>query len=314
MPAAKSSRDLQIVDPVLTNIARAFKPSGFIASEVLPIVPVSVDAGQYPVFDGFFDAGTDNKVSDRAVTPEVDFSFSTDSFLCEDYRLKATITKKEERNANGALRLRQNKLDVVLTQMAIRREVRAANLLKKTSNGGQLTLGANTSNKWNTDAATIEADIMTAATAVYSATGVGTNTIVIPYLVAYAMAVQQDVREILKYTVNGSDIIKMGDRILPATLHGHKVLIPKGTIQNTANDGATRSLTEIWGDSVRLLYVPEGGGGWGIPATGYTFQSEPEVVDRWVDNDPPVENVRAWETKDEKVCAPSLGYEIGDTL
>ena len=314
MPAAKSPRDLQIVDPVLTNVARAFKPSGFIADQVLPIVPVDVDAGQYPVFDGFFDSATNNKVADRSVTPEVDFTFSTDTFVCEDYRLKATITKKEERNANGALRLRQNKLDVVLTQMAIRREVRAADLLRKTTNGGALTLGAGVSNKWNVDAATIEADIQTGATAVYNATGVGTNTIVIPYLVAYAMSTQQDIREILKYTVNGGDIISMGDRILPATLHGHKVLIPKGTVRNTANDGATRTLAEIWGDHVRLLYVPEGGGGWGIPATGYTFQSQPEVVDRWKDNDPPVENIRAWETKDEKICAPSFGYEITDVL
>ena len=314
MADAKSPRDLQIVDPVLTNIARAFKPSGFIASDILPIIPVDVDAGQYPVFDGFFDDDADNKVSDRAVTPEVDFEFSTDQYLCEDYRLKATITKKEERNAHGAVRLRQNKLDVVLTRMAIRRERRAADLLRKTTNGGQLTLGAAPSNNWNVDAATIETDIKTGATAVYSATGMSTNTIVIPYLVAYEIAMQQDIREIVKYTVNGQDVLRVGDGLLPSVLHGHKVVIPKGALRNTAAEGATRSLSEIWGDHVRLLHVPEGGGGWGIPATGYTFQSEPEVVDRWKDNDPPVENIRAWESKDEKVCAPSLGYEIASVL
>lgn len=314
MADAKSPRDLQIVDPVLTNVARAFKPSGFIASDILPIVPVDVDAGQYPIFDGFFDDDADSKVADRAVTPEVDFKFSTDQYLCEDYRLKATITKKEERNAHGAVRLRQNKLDVVLTRMAIRREKRAADLLRKTSNGGQLTLGANAGNKWNVDAATIEADIKTGATAAYSATGMTTNTIVIPYLVAYEIALQQDIREMVKYTVSGEKILQVGDQLLPATLHGHKVIVPKGAMRNTAAEGATRSLSEIWGDSVRLLHVPEGGGGWGIPATGYTFQSEPEVVDRWKDNDPPVENIRAWETKDEKICAPALGYEIADVL
>lgn len=311
---AKNSRDLQFVDAVLTNVARAFRPSGFISQTILPRVPVEVDSGKYPVFDGFFDDDTDPKVADRVETPEVDFEWSEDTYYCEDYRLKASITKKEERNAHSVLRLRQNKLTTVQTRMAIRRERRVAEMLRKTTNGGQLNLGAGVSNKWNVDAATIEADIKTGSLASYNATGLGTNTIVIPYEVAYEMAIQQDIREIIKYTVPGDRILIEGERVLPAVLHGHKVVIPKGAMRNTAKEGATKSLSDIWSDSVRLIYVPEGGGGWGIPATGYTFVAEPEIVDRWRDDDPPVEFVRAWECVDEKVAAPDLGYEINDVL
>lgn len=315
MAAAKSSRDLQFVDAVLTNVARAYKPHGFIADTVAPRIPVQLDSGKYPVFDGFFDDDVDPKVGDRAETPEVDFTWSEDTYLCEDYRLAASITKKEERNAHSVLRLRQNKLDIVLSRMAIRRERRVAEALRKTSNGGLLTLGANTSNKWNTGAsADIEGDIKTGAVAVYNETGYVTNVIAMSFLVAYEIALNPDIREIVKYTVDGREVLRLGDRLLPSTLHGHRVVIAQGAMRNTAKEGATRSLTDIWADHVRLLYVPEGGGGWGIPATAYQFEAEPQVVDRWRDNDPPVEKVRAWECVDEKVCGPSMGYEIGDVL
>jgi hypothetical protein len=317
MAYANNTRDLQIIDPVLTEVARRYTPDGFIYNRVLPSITVDKDAGQYPVFtkEYWFRVLAESRVADRAETPEVAFEWSTDSFLCEDFRLKATITAKERRQAHAALKLEMQKLEHLLGQMALAREVRAAQLLRTTSNGGSLTLGANTSNKWNTDAATIEADVKTGKLAVYKRTGRVPNVIVIPYLVAAEVAVQQDIRELLKYTVNAQQILSTGEFILPSKLWGMDVVVPQGALYDTGNEGATvTDLTEIWGDSVRLLHVSPRGGGWGIPSVGYSFKALPEEVDRWRSDDPPVDNIRAWECVDEKVCAPELGYEIGDTL
>jgi hypothetical protein len=317
MPHTRAARELQIVDPVLSNLARSFRPSGFIYDRLFPTVDVELDSGLYPIFDDayWFGDDVDNKVSDRAETPEVDFRWSTEGYLCEDYRLKATITKKERRQAHQALKLERNKVEFVLTRMAMRRERRGAALLRHTSNGGQLTGGhATPGAKWNTDAATIELDVKNAKVGVYQQTGMVPNTIVIPYLVACEIALQQDIREIVKYTVNGLQVIGEGEAILPKKLWGLEVVVPQGAMVNTAKEGAAMSLSEIYADHVRVLYVAPGGGGWGIPSTAYSFKAEAEVVDRWKDNDPPVENLRAWECVDEKVCAPQLGYEISDVL
>lgn len=315
----RNARDLQIVDAVLTNIARAYKPAGFIYGQVFPSIPVQLDAGLYPIFDGFFDDDVDNKVSDRAETPEVDFQWSTDTYLCEDFRLKASYTKKEERQAHSILMLRQNKLEVVLTRMAIRRERRAAVVLQDSgTTGGQLTGGSHTpATKWDTGAAaTVEADIKTAKIAVYRKTGMTTNTIVLPFEVAYAIAMDPEVRKQIRYDATGKpvDYVQAGEQILPGSLHGHRVIIPAGAMRNTAKEGAPKVLADIWGKSARLLYLPSGQGGWGIPSTGYSFVAEGEAVDRWRENDPPVEYVRAWECRDEKVCGPELGYEIKATI
>ena len=323
MPAATGNPiGLRGVDQFLTSVARAYKPHGLAAERVAPSISVTRDSDLYPIFPGFFDDETDNKVPDRAPTPVIDFEWSTDTYLCEDYRLAADVTDKELRNAHNVLRLRQNKLDTVLIRMALRRERRIAATLRQVGDGGQLTGGSHVpAVKWDqgtaTTPATIEKDIKTAVLACYNKTAMRPNTLLMDFLVAYEVALDPSIREIIKQSTAGSErmeLLALGDRVLPSQLHGLNVVVVEGAMRNTANKGATRSLASIYGDEARVLYVANGGGGWGIPSTAYTFKSKPEVVDRWQENDPPVEFVRAWECVDEKVCAPDTGYSIRDTL
>lgn len=317
MTGTRDTRNLQIIDPVLSDIAVHYKPAGMVYDEIVSSHPVDVDAGQYPVFDESFffaDSEVNSKVADRAQTPEIDYSWSTDTYLCEDYRLKVSISDKERRQVNDALRLEQSKTERLMLAMALRREVRLATKLLKTNggNGGKLNLGNAATAHWDLDTATIEADIKAGSLAVYDATGMSTNTIVIPYKVAYAAAIQQDIRQILQYTVNGLEILQLGDRLLPSVLHGHKVIVPK-VQKNLNKPGRTKSLTEVWGTSCRLLHINPSAG-WGDPTVAYSFKSRPEQVDRWRENDPPVDYIRAWEAVDEKIVAPDLGYELSGCL
>ncbi len=318
----KSARELQVVDPVLSSLARRYTPSGFIYNSLFPTINVDKDSGLYPVFDSaywFGDDTGDNKVSDRAETPEVDFAWSTEAYLCEDYRLQTTLTRKERSQAHGSLKLEQNKLEFLLDRMAMRRERRGAALLRHISNGGQLTGGVATPTvKWNqgttTTPATIEKDVKAGKLAVYNKTARVPNTLVLPYLVAAEIAVDPTIRELIKYTVNGTQVLEAGEFILPKTLWGMRVVVPQGAMVNTAREGGAMNLQEIYGDSVRLLYVAPSGGGWGIPSVAYSFKALPEEVDRFRTDDPPVDHVRAWECVTEKVCAPDVGYEINDVL
>jgi hypothetical protein len=321
MPFTKSARDLQVVDPVLSSLARRYTPEGFIYSQLFPTIDVDKDSGLYPVFDDayWFSDDVDNKVSDRAETPEVDFTWSTEPYLAEDYRLQTTVTRKERRQAHASLRLEQNKLEYLLTRMAMRRERRGAALLRDVSNGGQLTGGVSTPTvKWNAgttaNPATIEKDIKAGKLAVYNKTARVPNTLVLPYLVAAEIAVDPTIREILKYTVNAREVLSTGEFVLPSVLWGMKVVIPQGAMVNTAREGGAKTLAEIYGDSVRLLYVAANGGGWGIPSVAYSFKALPEEVDRFRTDDPPVDHIRAWECVTEKVCAPDVGFEINDVL
>ncbi len=322
MPDIKATRDLQLVDQVLSNIARQYTNPSYAYDSICPKLRVQYESGRFPVFDtGFFGDDTDDdtdgdvtKVSDRAPTPEISFEFSTDTYFCEDYRLKESITAKERRQAAPGVRIDQSKLTHLLEHMAIRREVRLAKILTDSgTTGGELTGGtAAPSNAWTVDAATIEADIKTGALAVRDEIGRLTNTILFDLAVAYAVAVQADIREIIKYTVPGDRIIAGGVAVLPPQIHGHKVVVSEA-IRNTAKKGATESKSAVWADDARLLFVPPSPG-WGTPAVCYAFEVFGETVDRWKENDPPIEYVRAWEDLDEKVCAPNGGYTLTSLL
>lgn len=319
--ASNRPRGLQIYDPVLTNIARRYKSHGFIGRTVIPTIPVKLLSSQYPIFTKaywFQQAVLDNRVVDRSPANEIDFEWSTDSYLAEEYALKVGWTDLELAQADSALKLQSLKTEFLTHQMELAHEVRVAALLKKISAGtpGALNLGAAPSNNWDVDAATIEVDIKTGVIAIYDKTGLVPNVMVIPYKVAYAMALQEDIRAILRSDATGKGVeyLTLGSRIIPAVIHGMKVIIPMGGQLDVNGEGAaTESISEIWGDDVRLLYVNEGAE-WGIPTVAYQLSHTKKKVTRFSQIDPDIDYVREMERYDLKVVAPDAAYELQDLL
>jgi hypothetical protein len=325
---------LQIIDPVLTNLALNYRSKGFAYDQIVSNMDVATNAGQYPVWslEDFMRDDVDDIVDARSETPEIDFSYDLKPYALTPRRLKVTITNEERSQAHSALRLEQTKVRGLMDRFAIRRERRLAAALRKTTNGGQLTSGAGVSVKWDAGTsgtpATIEKDIKAGRKAVYDATGQMVDTLIMSWSVAYAVALDVSIREIIKYTVPGDMIIRDGEAILPKTLHGLNVVIAGGKV-NTARKGATASLADIWDDNVRLIKrVPDNS--WGEPATIYSLRGlvdgqRPDgnggpdqpghlLVDRWRTPDPPVDHVRGWEKVQDLVVAPDVGYEIADVL
>jgi hypothetical protein len=315
--ATNSPRSLQIYDPVLTNLARQYKSHGFIARDILPTIPTNTLSAQYPIFtkEFWFQNDVDNRVTDRTPTKEIDWEWSMDTYLCEEYGLKVGWTDLEAQQANGALKLQQNKTTYLTHKMELAHEVRVAALLRKTTNGGGLNLGTAPSVNWDQDSATIELDIKAGVLAMYDAGVPAPNIIVIPYKVAYAMALQEDIRAILRSDATGQGVpyLTLGSRILPAVIHGMRVVIPQGPQIDSGRGGTAGTISEIWGDHVRLLYT-DSSASYGTPAVAYLIQHTPKRVTRWRTVDPDVNYVREYEAYDLKVVAPDAGYELSALL
>lgn len=289
---------LQIVDELLTTLAKQFKPHGFIYDDLVAPIPVNRNVGRYPIFDpaSFFQNAGNLLVADDARTPMIDFNWSTDTYSCDDYRLQTKITRKEVLQASDVLRLGYSKTVGLLTTFASNREYRLAAKLQPTSvttaygSGaitGQFTNTASSpSTKWDAGVsgseATIQKDLQAAALTVYKSCGVWPNTLVINKEVALAISADYTVRETVKYLV-GTELLRVGGEagqtsqpsggagILPATLFGFRVIVADGTLTNTARPGQTASLSDIWGNNARLLYCnPQAQ--WGVPATVYSFR------------------------------------------
>lgn len=317
--AINRARALQVIDPFLSNVARRYKSDGFVADLILASIKVSKLSGQYPVFDKQFWFGndTDNKSSDRAPAKELDYTWSLESFLCEEFALKVSLTDLEKSQVESELRLRQSKAEYLAHRMNLAREVRVAALLHSTDQGGALdaAMDATPATNWDQATATIEGDIKERVLAIYDRIGMPPNTIVLPYKVAYAMAVQEDIRAILEYQITGEGLkpLQLGSRMLPRQIHGMEVVIATGQT-TTAKEGASSvTLTEIWGDDVRLLYVDKNAG-WGTPSVAYDIVHTERTVTRWNEIDPDRELIRELERRDEKVVAPEAGATLLDVL
>jgi hypothetical protein len=342
---------LQLVDEVLSNLAKQFRPEGFIYDQIVSAIPVEYNLGRYPVFDPstFFASGGALEVADDAPTPIIDFNWSHDVYQCIDRRLQTRLTRKESLQAHPALRIDVSKTMGLLTVFATNRELRLATRLRAQSNGGQITNAAITpAVKWDFGStATIQGDIQSGVLLAMKNCGKRPNTIVFDYEVALAISNDPTVKTQLQYRIGPeilsnqiADMLGGANGVLPPKLFGLQVVVADGTLFNTARPGQAMNLAGVWGQSARLVYRdpnPQ----WGTPATAYSFRGrvtdgptqapslvmpsgdggqEPgpagawAIVDRWWDYDPPGEHIRAWECVDERIVAPELGVEIQNVL
>lgn len=303
------------VNVPLSNLARLYRPQldGFIADEVCPYLPVVKESDSYYVFDQgpFYATDVDDLVPDRQEPREVSYAHSLESYQTQRRELAWTISDRERKNADSQLRLERNKQVGTLGRLMLLRERRVAALLRKTTNGGGLNLGANAAAGWDVaGTTTIESDIITGREAMRTTIGIGPNVMIIPEKVAVEMTVNSQIRDWLKYAVFQPGVNPLSEKypLLPSVFFGMRVVVP-GQIQNTAVEGQTPAYSDIWGAHVRLLYVTPGPA-IEIPSVAYTLRSEQLSTRSERVGRPRIDWYAVGQTIVEKIVAPDAGYEI----
>lgn len=304
----------------LTNLARLYRPdpNGFIADLVCPPLPVAKENDLYYVWDQgpFFATDVEDLVPDKSKPRKIEFSHSTEGYLAQKRELAWDISDRERSNADNQLRLETVKQEGVLGRLMMKKEARVAALLRKTTNGGKLTLGGNAGTKWDGAATyqTVAGDVMAGRTAMRQAIGQNPNVIVIPAAVAEGLTKTAFFTAFQAFTrgdVN-SQPLYTDYPLLPPVLWGMRVLVP-GQIQNTAKEGQTASYTDVWSEQVRLLYVTDGPA-LEEPSVAYSIRSRPLTTRRWRDEEAETDSFAVGYVGVEQVVAPAAAYEINDCL
>jgi len=308
------------INAPLTNLARLYRPRGFIADQVCPMLPVVKESDLYYVFDQgpFFATDVEDLVPDRGKPRKVEFSHTTEQYSCQKRELAWDISDRERSNADNQLNLERNKQAGTLGRLLLKREVRVAAALRKTTNGGGLTLGAAALAKWDaatTDYQDLATDVMAGKTAIRQAIGATPNVVVIPAAVAEGMH-KSLLFQALQYTygdVRARNLIEQEYPVLPNVLFGMRVIVG-GELKNTAKEGQVASYSDVWGEAVRMLYVTEGPA-LEEPSVAYSFASRQLQTRQWRDEEAEVDSFAVgFILDDAKIVAPSAGYEIDDCL
>lgn len=300
------------VDAALTNVVIAYKIGGFIADLLAPKVPVWKESDKYYVFEIDDEARIENDlIADGASANEVKFRESTESYFCEEYGLKTLITKRQKDNADSVLRLEQRRVKSLKQKVLVGRESRVATMARALANyatGLKTTLTG--TSQWSdaSYAGDPLKEIQTWASAVKKACGLLPNVIVMPYDVAIEFVNNTKVIDRYKYTK--ADMIE--EIWIPKVIQGMKVLVP-GVNENTANEGASVNLNDIWGNDVILARVNYAGAKEEL-SKFYNFQKADFRVTKWANNDPEGTYVKDSTIEDPKTVSTIAGYLAKDVI
>lgn len=254
----------------LNNLVTGYHPSGFIAEQVAPVIPVKNESDYYYKYDklqAFRLGRSDGKASlraDKARAKQLNFGATLDSYIAEEYALEATVSDRELANADAPLNLVDARIrrtqDLILADY----ELRVANLVETAANypaANVVTLSG--TSQWNNASfvsqpsnqhSAIKAVVDAGKEAIRKATGGKLPThIILPRPVEVVLANDPGLVDLVKYNVtNVMSSLVEGDYLGP-TLWGMKILRPLG-MYTTAVEGETTTLTDIWGKNVLMFY------------------------------------------------------------
>tara|TARA_Y100000310_G_scaffold322097_2_gene380678 strand:- start:664 stop:1650 length:987 start_codon:yes stop_codon:yes gene_type:complete len=275
------------VDKVLTNMALGYTNAMFVADALFPRLKVAKDSDKYFVFgtvgersvfghanspaEAFvWEDGTDwNVISDGR---------TTQSYTCVQRAAADVVTNTELRNQDAPLNAFRDHTAFIVERLRLELEKLAAT--KATTQGNYKSTNRTQlsgSSQWSDQSGTSNpyGDIITGQKAIRQSIGRPGNTFLCSAVTWEDLIQHPDITERIKYT---SENIPNEQRI--AAMFGAvgiERVVVAGAIKNTADQGQTESISDVWGKHAVLAYVPSSPG-IGTPSYGYRFNSSNDVL------------------------------------
>lgn len=262
--SSPTARTVHVNRP-LTNISVAYMNNDYIYPQVFPQVPVANKSDVYFVFDR--SAFYRNRSGLRAPgtrAPLGDYGITTASYICINDALGALIPDEMRDNADAPLRVEVTGTKYVADGLELGEEIRVA---AKIAACASWASASNPGTAWSSDNSDPYADIQTAVDAVIKQIGRMPNIAVTNWTVWRRLQNHPNFLERLKYTRPGGTLAE-GD--VNNWFGFDKLLIGKA-IYDTANEGATTSMSFVWGNNFWVGYVPSAPA-LEEPAAGYVLR------------------------------------------
>lgn len=265
--------DLHVNRP-LTNISTAYmnEDTSFVASEAFPEIPVQKESDKYFVWN----KGDMLRIEARERAPGAKViaggvGITTASYQCVRYAARWDVPDPLRDNADDGAQLDKAAAEWVSQQMLMKKEsvwatkYFATGLWTTDYDGVTGSPSTNQFKRWDASGSTPLTDIAQRRKDVLSLTGKNPNVLVLSFPAYTALINHADIVARYQYT-KGGDI---GVEQLKQVFAIDKVLIGQA-IQNTANEGATDSLSFLLGKHALLCYA-EPSPGLMKASAGYTF-------------------------------------------
>lgn len=289
-------------DPLLTNISLSYGPTGHIADQVLPPVPVKLEDGTYLSYDkSKFNIPNAHR-RPRSRYKEIDWTLSKESYHAEEYGLESRIDDRERDNALDVLSLDETTTEILTDNVLNNRERRVSNLVMNATNVPQNTTLAGAAQWSDASGGDPLGVAVTAATTIQGVTGYTPNQVTMGYKVWQKLLTNPKVTAML------GDTEQLTTQRL-AQLFGVQKVVVGTTLYNTAKGGQTAVLGDMWGKHVLFSYT-EARPAQRRPSFGYQFVVQALRGFRWRDTPVNSDVLRVSEIRAEKIVASQLGYLV----
>lgn len=292
------------IDVALTNISVAYIPDGFIADQIFPNVPVQKISGKYYIY-----TKADFLRRDAAVrapgtrASRGGYGQSTGLYTCVEYAIAQPVPDEIQANADAPLNPLRDATQYVTSQIYLQKESDVAG----TVFGNSVWSGSSTpSPTWDNDASVPVTNVETAKYNIVSTIGRLPNVGVMGYNVLRYLMDNGDILERIKYSAGPTAPAKVTVQAL-AALFGLDKLLVGTAIEDTAAEGATSSLSFLWGPHMALAYVAPTPSLMS-PSAGYIFSYQTREVSRFREDQERTDIVEGRESWDTAVVASDAGY------
>lgn len=252
------------IDAALSNVLINYRPQGFIADQIFPIVPVTKQSDRFFKIDQGDRFRSELDYRSPGTEPNmISFDVSSDGYFCDNYALGTYLSAEELINADAALNTRQTRGQFVLDILMINYELRVARMVNSTSNVGSYTV---TASAWGTDNADPYQDMQTDISTLEDLCGIKPNRVVFGKQAWRKCRDSDKMRALLYPHGGGIPTLQQVQNLLEVD----KVLVG-GAYYNSAAEGFSQTLTKIWNDSVLYYYAPPAPS-MEMPSYGYSFR------------------------------------------
>lgn len=230
-----------------------FTPEGmtFAAELVLPTMNVAKEAGTFSVIPRENIRSTSNKHANGAAFKRVNLGSEDKSYSTHDYGIEGQLTDVDRQKYMSDFDAETETIGVVKTDMLMSKEIRAAAALFNTTTWTGSSLYTDVSTDWDNAAADVIGDIRSAQEIVRQNTGIVPKSLLIGPVTFKNLKTNTAI--LAKFIGVPVLTAEAWRQFIAQILDLDEIVVANG-VYNSAKEGQTASMADIWSDDYALLF------------------------------------------------------------
>lgn len=247
--------------------------------------------------------------------PERNAAFIEDDFATSDRGLVEWVDRQEQRALSTYYSMTAAASERCLHSVLLAHEIAVAQAVFNTSTWSGAALTTAVSTQWDANG-TFQADVLAAKEKVRQNSGLEANVAVISAKVFSALQTNTTIADRVKYNGNTEEAYRASLRGL-AEMVGLQEILVAGAMKNTADDGQSASLADVWDGAYCMVAHVNNGQDVTMPQLGRTFVWEQSAgragtVDSWYDPARDSDAIRARSYFGLKILQPECGHLLSN--